>query len=75
MVLTSGIDLGDGLAGFLEDVHAPADDGELDVALSRFDGGLASESEGLGQVLLGLGASAELLAALADLDGALAAAA
>ena len=69
------VDLGDGLPGLLEDVHAPADDGELDVVLDRLDLGLAGQSEGLRQVLLGLGARGEGIAALADLDDTLTAAA
>ena len=67
-----GIDFGDGLASFLQDVHAPADDRELDVSFGRLDSCLAGKAEVPGQVLLGIGASAELGAALADLYGTLA---
>ena len=70
------VDLGDGLAGFLEDVHAPADDGELDVTVGRLDLGLAGQSEvpraGTPRPRCG---RESWLAALADLDDALAAAA
>ena len=41
-----GVDVGDGLAGLLEDMHAPTDDGELDITLGRLDLRLAGEAEG-----------------------------
>ena len=69
-----GVDLAGGLARGLQDVHAPADDGELDVLVDRDDRGLAGEAEVLGQVGLRLGARREGLSSPADLDDALAAA-
>ncbi len=69
-----GVDVGDGLAGVLQDAHAAADDGELDIALGRLDVGLAGEAEALGKVRLCLGTGRQRLGPLADLDGALAAA-
>ena len=71
-----GVDLGHrSIARRLEDAHAPADDRELDVEVGRFDMGLAGEAEVRRQVLLGLRALRQRLAARADLDDALAAAA